>query len=300
MSNPYEDVFKREEEPNRGNYFWVKEPQARNFSLDRWDQNALSGFLRFTLRTLQPLHVGSGKVTPRGQSLYQEFYQHHGQPVIPGSSLKGVVRHHLITLVGEKNAKEIFGSTKRASRVFFSDALPISKVTLQTGEIPQRWSPRIPPPPGYHAKYYAAEARPQDLQRDKEDRDKEDVEAVPVGARFRFTVTFRNLSEFELGALLVALGLDPDRRRGFKLGGGKGYGFGLVWADLDSEYSWFVEGAQDLLKPANERPRITDNRVKQWVQAFWSNLPEDTQKHLEKIEEVFSREYKRGRSPSAG
>lgn len=67
----------------------------------------------------------------------------------------------------------------------------------------------------------------------------EPIEVVPIGARFRFTISVRNARLWEIGLLLFALGQDveigPDGRVPWmpKLGGGKAVGLGSVRIEVE-------------------------------------------------------------------
>jgi CRISPR-associated protein Csm3 len=68
----------------------------------------------------------------------------------------------------------------------------------------------------------------------------EPIEAVPIGARFRFTLSVRNAKPWEIGLLLFALGQDvelgPDGQVPWmpKLGGGKAVGLGSVRIEVEN------------------------------------------------------------------
>ena len=286
INNECQGFFVRETLNSRGNYIWVKEPRPDDYpsleqmDLDRWEINTYSGILTLTLTTIQPLHIGSGRIVKKENYLVQEFYNHNGIPVIPGSSLKGCIKHHLTILVGKENVEKIFGSTSHISLVFFSDALSQGNIVPQIGEITERWGPRIKKKDS--VKFYQKDSRNTSR--------KERMLLVPRNSKFKFTISFRNFTEVYLGALFIAMGLDPERPRGFKLGGGKGYGLGLVKLKLDSTESWYIKSAKQLLTKDKRIP-VTDNVFTRWINSFWKSLNPRLKKHLICIEENFKNEY---------
>lgn len=64
-------------------------PEAR---LDRRVAGSLSGRLRLSLSTEQPVHIGSGTKVLDGDKVIRTCVQVQGRPGIPGSSLKGLLR----------------------------------------------------------------------------------------------------------------------------------------------------------------------------------------------------------------
>ena len=64
--------------------------------------------------TRTPLHVGAGaSVGAIDQPVQRE--RHTGFPIIPGSSIKGVLRDHLATL-GKDHSDEMFGKYRYTGR----------------------------------------------------------------------------------------------------------------------------------------------------------------------------------------
>ncbi len=276
-------------------YFWVLNvwnksghPHIikKSIDLSRWEN--LSGVLNFSLETIQPLHIGSGNFTLHNNRLYSEFYKHNNSPVIPGSSIKGVIASHLFILIGENATKKLFGSSEHTSSVLFSDALPGSfPPYFDYIQISARWDPKIEKR-DYFKFYYGNKAL--DIP------NKEFLEVVKPHTTFTFSVTFRNLLEIELGALIVAMGLDPDHRRGIKLGGGKAWkirnhktGLGLVKINFIPQNSWLVTSAKDLIQN-NLIPVNPENLIK-WSSKYWNSLNESVKNLIKEIEEKFKDEY---------
>lgn len=83
-----------------------------------------------------------------------------------------------------------------------------------------------------HKLYWHQGAQPSislpPLQMDTKDTQKTLIRPVKAGATFSFTLSFENLSDVELGALLWVLRLSADDRYRLKLGMGKPLGMGAV------------------------------------------------------------------------
>lgn len=218
-----------------------------------------TGRLDFTLEALSPIFISSGRYAlseevglraPGG--VVRSIYRVRGQPAIPGSSLRGVIRAIVeavspscLTLTRadrnrlpkrltrrqcmEKYAKSacpacrLFGTTGRIGQVTVDDCLPDGEgveTTLFT--MPPLYAPRAQRrrvPAAYLVegkfkgrKFYYHGHLAQPEQGDQ-------VEAMVQGSRLKGTVHFQNLAADELGLLLFALGLDGSFR--LKLGGGK-------------------------------------------------------------------------------
>lgn len=293
------------------NYFWVAEPE-HNFVFkekrhDTWIENTFTGYVHFELVTLQPIHIGSGKFRERNGELYMEFYNHNGKPIIPGSSIKGVIHHHLITLIGEDNTAVLFGvinksrklghgkkstegrfpkSKSQASFVLFSDGKPVGNVNILGKRMPERWSPKKNPPYDCNVKYYKGNVSPESPKKEK-------IEVVPEDSKFNFRMSFRNLEDKEIGAILTAMGLHESYRHGIKIGGGKGYGLGLIWIDIDYQKSRIFSNPYQLLSLDESQSTLTPPMVKKFIDSFWESLSDSVKEHLAKIERMFSNEYKR-------
>ena len=181
------------------------------------------------------LYVGSGNfdlfpLQGREQARYT-FARRNGQPVIPGTGLKGAVRsiveaisnscvlqkdrrerlrtHHPCGGVkrGQERRAELcpacrlFGTTGYRGRVHFPDAVPIGEVQTTTIKIADLW----PPKQFKGRKFYQTKAfQPQDMRPQKNYRF---LEVVPNGTRFKTTLFFENATTAEMGLLVRALGL---------------------------------------------------------------------------------------------
>lgn len=218
-------------------------------------ENRLTGRLIAELVTLQPLHAGSGALLPPDGlgldapdvPLVKAFARNGKQRIIPGSALKGAIRSlvELFTLScvcktenrqtkdNEKRqeckynshrhegnlcpACKLFGAMGYQGQVRFDDAPQQDGGVNVLHPIPPQYQPR---PNRDYRRYY-----PHDLV-DPRDRTWP-LEVVPVGQQFTLQAQFTNLTEAELGVLLIALGqgewaLCP------KIGAGKSSGLGAV------------------------------------------------------------------------
>jgi len=211
----------------------------------------LTGRLSGNLVALQALHVGSGALSPPellgldipDVSLVKAFARNGEQRIIPGSALKGAFRSLVelftescvcktrIRWTGDERARhgecqyrhralcpacKLFGAMGYQGQVRFEDALQQDGSAILC-LVPPQYQPRANRD---YRRYY-----PHALV------DSRDpiwpLEAVPVGTRFTLRAQFTNLSEGELGLLLIALGqgewaLCP------KVGAGKSSGLGAV------------------------------------------------------------------------
>ena len=206
-----------------------------------------TGFLDLALTAKTPLLIGSGDVEigPGSHTgIYQTFARSRGEVVIPGSSFKGVLRSYAEALspsclggqcrVGTLcPACSIFGAPSCASRVVVFDlwAGPCRTSLL---DIEARWPPGAGRQDERKFYHHLAEVRPGD----------ERVEVVAAGTRFRGVgggtepaestpaLAFRNLEDWELGLVFLALGLSPDYRFLLKVGGGKAQGLGSARVEV--------------------------------------------------------------------
>jgi len=195
--------------------------------------------LDLRIEALSPVRIGSGFTEMDAKGLvYQSQARRNGVPVIPGSSLKGMVRSiveaisdscvnkvdskvtKLPRALGECKVDKdsditgicpacfLFGCMGYMGRVFFEDALPESNSTVtEIVKIPYLYGPRNSQK---GRKFYF---------HGKRAGGKQEVEAIKKGSIFNTRLTVESLGRAELHLLLVALGeiggLVP------KLGGGK-------------------------------------------------------------------------------
>lgn len=220
----------------------------------RLSSDRLTGRLSAELEALQPLHVSSGALLPPktlglaapNVPLVKAFARKGDERIIPGSSLKGVLRS-LVELFtyscvcktrarwgGDRHrygecrydsksrhgdlcpACKLFGAMGYQGQVRFDDA-PQRAGENQLHLIPPQYQPRLD---RNLRRYY-----PHALIDDRAPT--WPLEVATVGARFALSAQFTNLTEGELGLLLIALGQEPWALCP-KVGAGKSSGLGAV------------------------------------------------------------------------
>jgi CRISPR/Cas system CSM-associated protein Csm3 (group 7 of RAMP superfamily) len=253
---PYDFVPFPKERPDR----------KKGAGQDKLDARLLSGTLELTLRTLTPVHVGSGysDFIKAGDQEYLAALQ-ASKPVreadavrrrylIPGSSIKGAVRslveaitRSCIRITQGRHrpyipqgyggcmsvndlciACRLFGAQDYQGHVSFEDAVA-PKGSLVLLGTPLLWTPARGGrglPPRYLER---DRAKGRKFYRHARPPSGVDPRAcIKSGAELPLRIHFLNLSEAELGILLTALGLHPDHPFPIKLGGGKPVGLGSV------------------------------------------------------------------------
>ncbi len=194
-----------------------------------------TGIMTVSIEALTPLFVGTGdyEIDPRR---YQPFFRRGGGCVIPGTSVKGVVRSYAEALSPSCMAGNcsvdhlciccaVFGMLGIQGRLTFLDAVPQSPNSIVPAILclEVRWGPRLDYPGQrklyIHDDYRQWIARPQDGER---------FETVNKGAKFTCSIHFNNIAKREMGLLLLAMGLSPGHRFDLKMGGGKNRGLGSV------------------------------------------------------------------------
>ena len=227
----------------------------------RYAPNCYHGTLYLTLKVLTALHVSTG-VTALGSDvgsrvpLIKTMVQGKDkQLLIQGSSLKGCVRaiyeaitNSTLAVITSRYrqkmprdrlpcrskesldpASQVFGALDWQGLVHFTDAICESTQSV-TGFMPSLYRPR---PDERDAYFNGKQAAGRKFYRHA-------VKAVDGGSRgtpvqqagteftFKTELHFKNLTEAQLGTLLVALGQDPQYPMALKLGGGKPVGLGTV------------------------------------------------------------------------
>lgn len=189
----------------------------------------LCGSLRLEIELLGPVFVGSGTYSLyEGQPIKIPVLS-GGVPVVPGSSIKGACRQTFEILVegdgpfdprerGQRPPKDppwswdraLFGKLGYQGRISFDDAKP--KSALEQLELVRI---KVPYKPGKDLgrRFYGR------LKERRVDREKVPIAALPTGTWLTSTLHFENVTQEELG--LVLLGLGVGGRFTPRLGGGK-------------------------------------------------------------------------------
>lgn len=205
---------------------------------DRLGRNQLSGSATLELEVLTPVHVGSGAYElGRSAGLVKAQIVRNGEPIIPGSSIKGMCRSIHEAVTGSPSPPQegmirldrpgqcgwsaaLFGGFGYQGRISFDDAVVAeSEEAFELAE--EEIAPGYPPP---KIDKRSPERRFYGPGR-VETQQFVPVEAISKGSRLRTQLRFRNVQAYELGSVFVALGIG---RFAPKLGGGKYDGLGQV------------------------------------------------------------------------
>ncbi|WP_218082209.1 RAMP superfamily CRISPR-associated protein [Anthocerotibacter panamensis] len=279
---PYEMVPLSREQPIR----------ARPAGQDAFkSEGRLSGKIHLQLTVKTPVSVGSG-VVMMGSDLSKETssipliktaVRRDQRLVIPGSSLKGVVRstYEAITrsclckttargpqipsgyqeckknAVGVCPACQVFGAMNWQGLIQFSDAL-CDQTGFGRGFMPSLYRPRPKQASIYLAKgkvqgrkfyYHAVRAIDKGQQGIP-------VQQAQEGTTFSTSLRFMNLTPAELGTLLIVLGQDAKHPMALKIGAGKPIGMGTVvvavtrlehFKNLRERYSSYINSGTEIL-----------------------------------------------------
>jgi RAMP superfamily protein len=269
---------------------------------DLWLPDHLTGSLVLALETPpgQLVSPGTGQLSltedSAGEVVAQKAARLAGEPVLPGSGIKGAVRtlFELLSFScdpfagrsdGERCTKSscceacaLFGLLGWSGRVSFGDASPASPgaVEVKVEKVPIPWLPHADKTRGEFRVYDLGKAVQFDPDRRVwEARPKELTREVFSG-RFETRLTFWNLSREQLGRLMLCMGIGEDSSTRFllRLGGVKYDGKGGV------EVS-----PQELCLATPERSTLSGDRCKDavtgWIDAahksdwgatFWPEL----------------------------
>jgi hypothetical protein len=232
-----------------------------------WEPGRLRGYISGVILCLQPVHIGTGLIVEdEDGQLYKPTAKLCGRPIIPGSTLKGLVRAVIEALTDSCLVVAAAGARERQLLQQAGVDLPrIRACTLNHPCVACRlFGTR---PGGREARAYASRL----AFFDAEDRDcgagltklslpnmwppksasqgrkfyyhgklvsgHEPVEAIQAGSRLAWRINFHNLDEAELNLLLVVLFglhqfLGPDKRQthvvAFKVGGYKAACLGSI------------------------------------------------------------------------
>jgi len=229
---------------------------------ERYQSGTVSGRLEATLIVATPLHVSSGRLRMRrGKEppLVKELTRVNGQPCIPASTLKGVVRSVVEAItrscirISQARADQLpagaaacrdkenlclacrmFGALGFEGHVRFDDAV-LREGTLGIARMPALYAPR-----GRTRAYFTGsevKGRKFYLHGRPVTQATAPVEVLMPKSQLGFAVRFENLAQGELGVLLVALGLGTPGLV-LKLGGGKPACYGSAFVRLDDSQMW--------------------------------------------------------------
>jgi hypothetical protein len=119
------------------------------------------------------------------------------------------------------------------------------------------------------------------------------LDYLPKGTRLRTRLYFRNLTPTELGGIIAALGIVPQREFPFRVGGGKPLGLGYLEPHLQGAYligdaeQWLDFDAQ----PRKVVDKVTDDVTLDWIMAFARDKDLCYEKGWRRLREITRRAY---------
>ncbi len=290
VDKPYKLISLPQTAPNRD-----KPAGQEKFKSDRY-----SGKINLNLKVKTTAFIGSGTVAmgsdlsseKRNIPLIKTSVQQNQKLIIPGSSLKGVVRsiYEAITqsclckTKADRNsipagyneckdqnklcpACQVFGAMNWQGLIHFADAVA-TEAKSNVGFIPSLYMPEKQRP-GYYIngkvagrKFYYHTIRSVDKGQQK------GIAVQQAGREFIFTtqIRFMNLTKAELGTLLIALGQDkPNNSIALKIGGGKPIGMGTVEVEI-KEIQQPVSWRDRYTSYQSELDALTDIKLQQFMQ----------------------------------
>ena len=227
----------------------------------RYTKTGYHGRLQLSLRVKTALHVSTG-ITALGRDvasrvpLIKTMTQGaSNQLIIQGSSLKGCVRaiyeaitNSTLAVVSNRYrqqmpsdrlpcrkkdslcpASQVFGALDWQGLVHFTDAR-CTAAKSATGFMPSLYRPRPDQRKAYFEDGRAAGRKFYHHAREAVDGGNRGTPVQQAGTEYVFKteLQFLNLSEAQLGTLLISLGQDSEYPMALKLGGGKPVGLGTV------------------------------------------------------------------------
>jgi CRISPR/Cas system CSM-associated protein Csm3 (group 7 of RAMP superfamily) len=241
-------------DPDVKNYFFIYGHEHPQIDLLQYGSSRgpkYYGKLFISITTLQDIFIGSGKIDKSGRQLVDGFsYVMTGSGNktwnIPGSSIKGCIFTHL-TILLKNRSTDFFSAKEGPARIFFSDLPMASGSEATCKEIPARFSPREVPE-GVMVKLYKKEYQKDTLPQGSQYREpgKERIQAIRIGSRFEGHLHFKELDEFEITMLVLALGGMPGNRFNFKIGGAKNRAMGLVKLQIDFGKSFYTRTLKEI------------------------------------------------------
>ncbi|MBE9138831.1 CRISPR-associated protein [Nodosilinea sp. LEGE 07088] len=261
--------------------------QNRDAGQDRFRDDLISGKLYITLTAQTSTFVASG-VVAMGRDvnfkvdLVKTAVHQRNTLIIPGSSLKGVIRSAYEALTRsclcktKANLKKtpdyieckidarkkkfdvcpacrVFGAMGWQGLVSFQDSKG-QVISNNVEFMPSLYGPK-PENPMYEnsgkvagRKFYYHGVKAVTSKKTPDGKNKKGIDAQKAqqGYIFKTVIQFKNLTEAELGTLFVILGQDDAHKIALKVGGGKPIGMGSLVAAVDA-----------LEKPGSPRDRYT-------------------------------------------
>jgi len=234
--------------------------------------------LQFT--TIRPIHVSTGMKELKENGvpeiiMVQYLNNKDGKPTIPGSTFKGLTSTNYLALTGSIELTcELFGSDRHPaiSKVFFEDVVPLENVETKLVKVKRAWMPKISVQRS--VKVYTSRAPPT--------ADYGLMQCIPEGTVLSTTIRGVALRDFELGGLLMSLGLniknDEVTTGVIKLGYGKPQGFGQIKLSPEKSKLLLVElkgltGAPKL-QGSLEKAETVANYIKKFLEEIKKREPQ--------------------------
>jgi CRISPR/Cas system CSM-associated protein Csm3 (group 7 of RAMP superfamily) len=208
-------------------------------------EDLLTGKMICRIVVISPVHIGSGLIEfGESGSVIKGLIRSNDKPIIPGSSIKGVIRsifeaisYSCVSKTSRQNEKHLpsqklkeckdiegacptcrlFGMMGYLGRLTFSDAKLI-KGSAQTQKIPPLYSPRGAKSPKNYFTNGKFKGRKFYLHGEPSSG-REPVEVIAKNSVLEFEIEFENTSNSELYLLIKSMGAYDQLS--IKLGGGK-------------------------------------------------------------------------------
>lgn len=237
----------------RKSYDFVPFPDRIQYSSEKADEK-YTGYIELKIKCMTDVHIGSGYTDFVGNSnvLVHQTIKSDGQPVIPGSSLKGAVRNIARTVSAscspksDENTKckvstpkndiitdlcitcHMFGAMGWSSKVSFSDFKAIDADT-KVESLNYQYGPHINTDMSKNGyKFY------QTGENNYKMPSKTQAELICKGSSFSGKIFFKKLTEEELCLLTFSLGLNKNDGHGIniKIGGFRNEGIGEIKTEV--------------------------------------------------------------------
>jgi len=246
--------------------------------------------LELYFTTLSETHVSTGckevKENTVPEIIMLQYRNHDGIPVIPGSTLKGVLSTNYLALTGSiALTSELFGSDRHPaiSKVFFEDATPTKPTETVLAKVDWSWGPRRRL--RNSVKFYHTRA-PQTKFYGY-------AQCIPKGTELKTTIQATGLKNFELGGLILSLGVYPKNEGAtgtLKVGYGKPQGFGQLKIIPEKSNIKAVD-FKTLTKTIHSIGTLQEPPVKEYVEKFLKKIKKRDPKR--NIDQIFQKLFKR-------
>lgn len=246
-----------------------------------------------TLTTLSPLHIGTGEERPMEFSSEDErnkfvekvgkipnistiITDHRGKPLIPGSTLRGVLRNWMLTVlegIGKEWAKELSDDEKKhlldsdqAKQIhevkekfsllelifgtsFNSGKVEVWDAICRTSDI-QSMDDNLLGWDGSRLTYVDTSVAIDPARGTAMDKLLYKADIVPPGVEFELNLAAQNLSDEELGLLLLALEGFNSQIFPIQVGARGGRGYGRMEFKMEAIYRLEQDGVKEWIKNA--------------------------------------------------